>query len=146
MATYNKVIKYDGIENDYNEQFVAFLEELEQKMPSSFVAYHIVAGETQIEMEISCIYKEDLATIAQMLYNSDIVTIVEMSQVIENQYVEPEPEVPMGSTPTPTPEVPTPTPEITEPPIWVCSCKILMTYNEAGGSSSGAAAVKGGTN
>ena len=135
QATYNKVIKYNGIEKDYNVNFVPFLEELEQKMPSSFVAYKIVANETTIEMDLTCVYKEDLATIAQQLYHFDTVTITNISPVTEVLYVEPEPELPEGATPTPTPEVPTPTPEITEPPIWVVSCKITMQYNTAGGEN-----------
>jgi len=135
QATYNKVIKFNGIEKDYNVNFVPFLEELEQKMPSSFVAYKISADETMIEMEITCVYKEDLATIAQQLYHFNTVTITEIGPVTEELYVEPEPELPEGATPTPTPEVPTPTPEITEPPIWVVTCRILMQYNEVGGTN-----------
>ncbi|MBP5460949.1 MAG: pilus assembly protein PilM [Lachnospiraceae bacterium] len=146
QATYNKVIQYNGIEKDYNEKFVAFLEELEEKMPRNFVAYRIHADETTIEMEISCVYKEELATIAQELYKFNTVTIIEISTVSESLYVEPEPELPDGVTPTPTPEVPTPTPEITEPPIYVETCKIRMQYNGTSGGSSVANQQAGGEN
>ena len=137
QTTYNKVITYDGLEASYNEKFVAFLEELEKKMPSSYVAYTITAKESVIGMNISCVSKEDLATIAQQLYNFDTVVITNISTVNEVMYVEPEPVLPEGMTPTPTPEEPSPTPSITEPPIWIVSCTIEMAYRDASGEVLG---------
>ena len=138
-ASFKKIIVYDGIESNYNENFVAFLEELEQKMPSSFVSAQITASGATVSMALTCVSKEDLATIAQQLYHFDTVRITKMSDVSEGLYVEPEEELPEGVTPTPTPEVPTPTPEITATPtpeIWVVSCSITMTYREASGDVS----------
>ena len=140
MVTYDKVIVYGDIEEDNNQRFVAFLEELEEKMPATYVASEIVVEKDVIQMIITCATKEDLATIAQELYKFDTVTITAMDTVKEEIYVEPEPILPDGATPTPTPEEPSPTPEGPTPtPIWVVSTKIEMIYNvpaEDGGSSS----------
>ena len=131
MATYNKVIVYDDVEEDYNKHFVAFLEELEEKMPSNFVAAVIEAEDAALAMQITCRTKEDLATIVQQLYHFDTVTIIDLADVRELIYVPEEPILPEGATPTPTPEEPSPTPSITEPPEWYVTTTISMVYNEA---------------
>ncbi|MBO4686209.1 MAG: pilus assembly protein PilM [Lachnospiraceae bacterium] len=128
MDTLNRVIVYDDIEKDYNVAFEAFLEELEEKMPSNFVSSIIIATNEDIRMVVSCKTKEDLATIAQELYNFDTVTITKMDTVVESVYVEPVEELPEGVSPTPTPEEPSPTPSITEPPELVVTCEIFMVY------------------
>ena len=130
MATYDKVIVYGDIEEDNNQRFVAFLEELEEKMPSNFVSSEIVVDKDIITMKLVCASKEELATIAQELYKFDTVTITAMDNVEEYIYVEPEPIIPEGATPTPTPEEPSPTPEGPTPtPIWLVSTEIEMQYN-----------------
>ena len=138
QATYNKVIVYDGLEASYNEKFVAFLDELEVKMPKSYQATTITAQGSTLSMIIYCISKEDLATIAQELYNFDTVVITDISTVSEEAYKEPEPILPDGATPSPTPEEPSPTPEGPTPtPIWVVSCEITMVYRDAAGTANG---------
>ena len=140
MATYDKVIVYGDVEEDDNRYFVAFLEELEEKMPATYVANLITVDKGVIYMELTCATKEDLATIAQELYKFNTVTITAMDKAEEYIYVEPEPIIPEGATPTPTPEEPSPTPEGPTPtPIWLIKTKIEMHYNtsaEDGGSSS----------
>jgi hypothetical protein len=132
MATYDKVIVYGDVEDDNNQYFVAFLEELEEKMPATYMASEIVVEKDKILMTLTCATKEDLATIAQELYKFNTVTISAMDEVKEYIYVEPEPIIPEGATPTPTPEEPSPTPEGPTPtPIWIVSTKIEMTYNTA---------------
>jgi len=137
QQTYNKVISYSGLEASYNERFVEFLEELEKKMPSNFIAAQISTKDSALLMDITCANKKDLATIAQQLYKFDTVTITAMSTVKETLFVpevEEEEELPKGvtptptNTPTPTPEGPTPTP--TEP-VWVVTCQIEMVYKDA---------------
>ncbi|MBO4653229.1 MAG: pilus assembly protein PilM [Lachnospiraceae bacterium] len=136
-ATYDKVIVYDNAEKtgNYNGQFVAFLEELEAKMPRDYQAIQISTDGAKLLMKIYCIDKQSLTTIAQQLYHFDTVTIVGMSTVKEEIYVEPEPELPEGvtptETPTPTPFDPNITPEPTPTPIWICETTIEMIYNEA---------------
>jgi type IV pilus assembly protein PilM len=145
MATYDKVIVYGDIEEDNNRRFVAFLEELEEKMPSNFVSSEIVVDKDIITMKLICANKEELATIAQELYKFDTVTITAMDNVEEYIYVEPEPVIPEGATPTPTPEEPSPTPEGPTPtPIWLVSTEIEMQYNvPAEGESSSISNVGG---
>ena len=137
QQTYNKVITYSGLEASYNERFVEFLEELEKKMPSNFIAAQISTKDSVLLMDITCANKKDLATIAQQLYNFDTVTITAMGTVKETLFVpevEEEEELPKGvtptptNTPTPTPEGPTPTPTET---IWVVTCQIEMVYKDA---------------
>lgn len=137
QQTYNKVISYSGLEASYNERFVEFLEELEKKMPSNFIAAQISTKDSVLLMDITCANKKDLATIAQQLYNFDTVTITAMGTVKETLFVpevEEEEELPKGvtptptNTPTPTPEGPTPTPTET---IWVVTCQIEMVYKDA---------------
>lgn len=145
MATYDKVIVYGDIEEDNNQRFVAFLEELEEKMPSNFVSGEIEVEKDIITMTLVCASKEELATIAQELYKFDTVTITAMDKVEEYIYVEPEPILPEGATPTPTPEEPSPTPEGPTPtPIWLVKTQIEMKYNvQADGGSSSISNVGG---
>jgi len=135
QATYDKVIVYGDVEENgnYNKHFVAFLEELEEKMPTTFVAAEIQADKTTILMKLTCATKEDLATITQELYNFETVTITAMDKVEEKIFVEPEPILPEGMTPTPTPtpEPITPTVGPTPTPIWYIETTIEMVYNEA---------------
>lgn len=131
MATRDTVIVYGDVEKDYNKQFVAFLEELEEKMPHSYQAINIEADGAQILMQIDCATKEDLATIAQELYKFRTVIITDISKVAEEIYTVPEPIIPEGATPTPTPADPSPTPSITPTPIWYVTTTIEMVYREA---------------
>ena len=131
MATRDTVIVYGDVEKDYNKQFVAFLEELEEKMPHSYQAINIEADGAQILMQIDCATKEDLATIAQELYKFRTVIITDISKVSEEIYKVPEPIIPEGATPTPTPADPSPTPSITPTPIWYVTTTIEMVYREA---------------
>ena len=131
MATRDTVIVYGDVEKDYNKQFVAFLEELEEKMPHSYQAIDIEADGAQILMKIDCATKEDLATIAQELYKFRTVIITDISKVAEEIYTVPEPIIPEGATPTPTPADPSPTPSITPTPIWYVTTTIEMVYREA---------------
>ena len=131
MATRDTVIVYGDVEKDYNKQFVAFLEELEEKMPHSYQAIDIEADGAQILMKIDCATKEDLATIAQELYKFRTVIITDISNVVEDIYTVPEPIIPEGATPTPTPADPSPTPSITPTPIWYVTTTIEMVYREA---------------
>ena len=131
MATRDTVIVYGDVEKDYNKQFVAFLEELEEKMPHSYQAINIEADGAQILMQIDCATKEDLATIAQELYKFRTVIITDISKVAEEIYTVPEPIIPEGATPTPTPAEPSPTPSITPTPIWYVTTTIEMVYREA---------------
>ena len=131
MATRDTVIPYGDVEKDYNKEFVAFLEELEEKMPHSYQAINIEADGAQILMQIDCATKEDLATIAQELYKFRTVIITDISKVAEEIYTVPEPIIPEGATPTPTPADPSPTPSITPTPIWYVTTTIEMVYREA---------------
>ena len=131
MATRDTVIEYGDVEKDYNKEFVAFLEELEEKMPHSYQAIDIEADGAQILMKIDCATKEDLATIAQELYKFRTVIITDISKVEEEIYTVPEPIIPEGATPTPTPADPSPTPSITPTPIWYVTTTIEMVYREA---------------
>ncbi|MCR5087081.1 MAG: pilus assembly protein PilM [Lachnospiraceae bacterium] len=131
MATRDTVIVYGDVEKDYNKEFVAFLEELEEKMPHSYQAIDIEADGAQILMQIDCATKEDLATIAQELYKFRTVIITDISKVEEEIYTVPEPIIPEGATPTPTPADPSPTPSITPTPIWYVTTTIEMVYREA---------------
>ena len=131
MATYDKVIVYGDVEEDYNKYFSEFLEELEEKMPRNFVAIELEAEGAELWMKITCKDKAELATIAQELYNFKTVTITSMDRVEELIYKEPEPIIPEGATPTPTPEEPSPTPSATPTPIWYVSTTVLMTYKDA---------------
>ncbi len=131
MATRDTVIVYGDVEKDYNKEFVAFLEELEEKMPHSYQAINIEADGAQILMQIDCATKEDLATIAQELYKFRTVIITDISKVSEEIYKVPEPIIPEGATPTPTPADPSPTPSITPTPIWYVTTTIEMVYREA---------------
>ena len=131
MATRDTVIVYGDVEKDYNKEFVAFLEELEEKMPHSYQAIDIEADGAQILMKIDCATKEDLATIAQELYKFRTVIITDISKVSEEIYKVPEPIIPEGATPTPTPADPSPTPSITPTPIWYVTTTIEMVYREA---------------
>ena len=131
MATRDTVIVYGDVEKDYNKEFVAFLEELEEKMPHSYQAIDIEADGAQILMQIDCATKEDLATIAQELYKFRTVIITDISKVSEEIYKVPEPIIPEGATPTPTPADPSPTPSITPTPIWYVTTTIEMVYREA---------------
>ena len=131
MATYDKVIVYNDVEDDYNKYFVAFLEELEEKMPDTFAALYIEAKLDTLTIEFTCRTKEELATVAQELYKFTTVTITDMGKVEEIIYEPEKPVLPEGATPTPTPEEPSPTPSITEKPEWYVKTTIEMVYNEA---------------
>ena len=128
METYDKVKVYGDVELDNNKEFVAFLEELQLKMPNDFIATSITATNEGVGMEITCRTKESLANIAQALYHFRTVEIVTMGEVVESELIILEPELPEGATPTPTPEEPSPTPSITPKPELVVSVEIGMIY------------------
>ena len=138
--TYNTVIKYNGLEADFNNRLVEFIEECEKKMPQNFQVGVLEAVDDSIKLTVSCATKDELENIVQALYNFDTVTVVDIGNVREYIYVEEEPILPEGATPTPTPSEPSPTPTEgpTPTPLWICSCEILVIYNDAGGRFQGA--------
>ncbi len=131
METYAVVMGYDNLKNNLNVHFVDFLEELEEKMPSNFIAVRITTEKDTITMELTCRTKAELNVIAQQLYHFDSVQITEMSTMLEQPLPVVEYSLPEGITPTPTPVDPTPTPTgpTPKPELYVHGI-ITMQYKE----------------
>ena len=75
-----------------NEKLVAFLDEMERKMPTSFEALKAHVSEEGVSFEVHCASKTDAAEIVQQFRTFDTIEIIGLSEVEEKEAYTTEPE------------------------------------------------------
>lgn len=68
-----------------NQYLVAFLDEMERKMPTSFEAFKMHVAEDGVSFEIHCATKADAAEIVQQFRTFDTIEIISLSDVEEKE-------------------------------------------------------------
>jgi type IV pilus assembly protein PilM len=86
--TYNEFIEIDKATQNYNIELTAFLNELEQKMPTDFVATAFSVSDTGVTMTIQVSSKEEAAEVIAQLRTFDSVSVISTGSFSETTTAE----------------------------------------------------------
>lgn len=83
-VTYEEVIALDEAAVSWNNELSAFIEELEEKMPNTFVANTFSANETGVTMAVTVHSKEEAAKVIEQLRTFESISIISTTGFVES--------------------------------------------------------------
>lgn len=83
-AAHTQVMGFANRKINNNEQLVAFINELEEKMPTGFTALTVTASSTDVTLSVKCASKKEAAEICEQLRTFSAVSVLQISGISES--------------------------------------------------------------